>query len=49
MLAAQVPMLKARAGQALVSRALQATAAEPDTGPHALDGSGRSLWLDGQG
>ncbi|MHB9005335.1 MAG: hypothetical protein ACYDC1_00210 [Limisphaerales bacterium] len=42
MLAAQVPMLEARAGQALFSRALQPTAAEPDSGPH--DGSGRNLW-----
>ena len=48
MLAMQVPVLEARAGQALVSRALQPTPAEPDTaGPH--DGSGRNLWRVGQG
>ena len=47
MRAAQVLMLEARAGQALVSRALQPTAAEPDTGPH--DGSDSNLWPVGQG
>ena len=46
MLAAQVPMLEARAGQALLSRALQLTAADPDTGPH--DASGSNLWPVGQ-
>ncbi|MHB1309511.1 MAG: hypothetical protein ACYC23_20755 [Limisphaerales bacterium] len=46
-LATQVPLLEARAGQALLSRALQPIAAEPDTGPH--DGSGSNLWRVGQG
>ncbi|MHB1309827.1 MAG: hypothetical protein ACYDC1_15705 [Limisphaerales bacterium] len=42
MLAAQIPTLEARRGQAPFSRHLQLAAAEPDTDPH--DGSGRNLW-----
>ena len=46
MLAAQIPTLEARRGQAPFSRRLQLAAADPDTGPH--DASGSNLWPVGQ-
>ena len=46
-LATQVPLLEARAAQALFARYLQPVAAEPDTLSH--NGSGSNLWPVGQG